>query len=170
MQPDLLQQLRDIHLPAAPGWWPPAPGWWVLAALLAAGLAFLAYLTWQAIRRRRPIRAAQRCYEGVFGAWQRHEIDAATYLHQTNELLKRLFIHGLQDDGARPLSDGDWLTYLDTHGGGNGFRQGPGRQLGNQRFQPRPEADPDTLHPLVRRVFRNAGLHRNAGLPRNAGS
>ncbi|MBP6325901.1 MAG: DUF4381 domain-containing protein, partial [Dokdonella sp.] len=21
-------QLRDIHLPPDPSWWPPAPGWW----------------------------------------------------------------------------------------------------------------------------------------------
>ncbi|MEM7194830.1 MAG: DUF4381 domain-containing protein [Pseudomonadota bacterium] len=28
-----IDQLRDIHLPASPGWWPPAPGWWVIALL-----------------------------------------------------------------------------------------------------------------------------------------
>ena len=37
--------LRDIHLPAAIGWWPPALGWWLLAALVlaAAGLYGLHY-------------------------------------------------------------------------------------------------------------------------------
>ena len=156
MQPDLLQQLRDIHLPVEPGWWPPAPGWWFLALLLVAGLGWLAYLTRQAVRRRRPIRQARRQYEDIYAAWQQNTIDAATYLQQTNELLKRLFIHGLHDDQARPLSDTCWLTYLDAHGGGGSFRQGPGEQLGNQRFRPRPTADPESIHPLVRRLFRNA--------------
>ena len=39
---ELVAQLRDIHLPATPSWWPPQPGWWVIAiALLAAGLWLL---------------------------------------------------------------------------------------------------------------------------------
>lgn len=42
--------LRDIHLPAAPSWWPPAPGWWVLAAL--ALVAILAGAWWWQRRRR----------------------------------------------------------------------------------------------------------------------
>ena len=41
--------LRDIHLPAAPSWWPPAPGWWLLAGLLLLMLVAVV-LVW---RRRR---------------------------------------------------------------------------------------------------------------------
>lgn len=29
-----LAELKDISLPAEPGWWPPAYGWWLLAILL----------------------------------------------------------------------------------------------------------------------------------------
>lgn len=49
-------QLRDIHLPAAPSWWPPAPGWWLLAALLL--VAILAGAWWW--QRRRRVRRQQR--------------------------------------------------------------------------------------------------------------
>ena len=79
-----------------------------------------------------------------------------TYLQQTNELLKRLYIHGIGDDRARSANDANWLSYLDEQSGGVGFSQGPGMQLGNQRFQPTPEADPEALHPLVTKLFRNA--------------
>ncbi len=156
MQPDLLQQLRDIHLPPEPGWWPPAPGWWLLALLLAVALIYLAHRVRQGVARRRPIRLARQCYETLYARYQRGDIDAADFLHQANELLKRLYVHGLHDDDARRANDAAWLAYLDAHGGGSAFTRGPGRQLGNQRFAPEPEADPRALDPLIRRLLRVA--------------
>ena len=156
MQPDLLQQLRDIHLPADPTWWPPAPGWWLLALaclglIVWAGLKLLA-----AYRRRKPLKLARSYYDQVYAAFGRGEIDGPDYLQQTNELLKRLYIHGVGDDDARSANDERWLSYLDEQAGSNQFTAGPGAQLGNQRFCPRPEADPDALHPLVSELFRSA--------------
>jgi hypothetical protein len=56
MDPESLD-LRDVHLPEPPPWWPPAPGWWLLFALvLLAGLA--AWLYWQRYRAERPRRMA----------------------------------------------------------------------------------------------------------------
>ena len=37
-----LDQLRDIHLPEAIGWWPLAPGWWIL---IIGGCVLLAWLS-----------------------------------------------------------------------------------------------------------------------------
>jgi len=45
-----LDQLRGMHLPAAPGVWPPAPGWWFIAALL---MAVLGVMLWRWHRSRR---------------------------------------------------------------------------------------------------------------------
>jgi hypothetical protein len=156
MQPDLLQQLRDIHLPADPLWWPPAPGWWLLALLGIGAIIWLGGQLRAAHRRRQPLKLARRYYDEVYAAFSRGEIDAPAYLQQTNELLKRLYIHGIGDDQARSANDANWLSYLDEQSGGSAFTQGPGAQLGNQRFRPAPEVDPDTLHPLVARLFRNA--------------
>ena len=156
MQPDLLQQLRDIHLPSDPIWWPPAPGWWLLAMASICLLIWLGIRLRQANRRRRPVKLARAYYEDVYAAYQRGTIDAPTYLHQTNELLKRLYVHGLHDDEARSANDSTWLSYLDEQSGGLNFSQGAGTQLGNQRFSQTPVADPETLHPLVSNLFRIA--------------
>ncbi|MEJ2090486.1 MAG: DUF4381 domain-containing protein, partial [Gammaproteobacteria bacterium] len=90
MQPDLLQQLKDIHLPPDPTWWPPAPGWWLLALVAAAGLYYAIQFLRQAIERRRPIRRARAIYQELYSSYEKGLIDERTYLHQANELLKRL--------------------------------------------------------------------------------
>ena len=156
MQPDLLQQLRDIHLPAEPAWWPPAPGWWLLA-LITLGLAiWLGSRLRAAYRRRQPVKLARQYYDDLYDAFGRGEIDGPAYLQQTNELLKRLYVHGVGDDRARSANDAQWLAYLDEQSGSTSFSNGPGAQLSNQRFRPSPEADPDSLHPLVAELFRKA--------------
>ncbi|MEO8809257.1 MAG: DUF4381 domain-containing protein [Rhodanobacter sp.] len=48
--------LRDIHLPADPSWWPPAPGWWLLAIVLLM-LLVVVVRRW---RRSRRVRARQQ--------------------------------------------------------------------------------------------------------------
>ena len=156
MQPNLLQQLRDIHLPADPLWWPPAPGWWLLALIGIGLLVWAGVRIREAYRRRQPLKLARRYYEEVYASFSRGEIDGPAYLQQTNELLKRLYIHGVGDDRARSANDANWLSYLDERSGGSAFTEGPGAQLGNQRFRPIPDADPDTLHPLVAELFRNS--------------
>ena len=51
---DPLAALRDIHLPAEPGWFPPAPGWWlaVLDVLALAALAVRRLPGWCSSARR----------------------------------------------------------------------------------------------------------------------
>ncbi len=156
MESDLLQQLRDIHLPVAPSWWPPAPGWWLLGLAALAGLAYTVYRLRLASIRRRPIREARRLYGALYGAYQRGEINATSYLQRANELLKRLYVHALHEDSARRANDADWLAFLDARSGSNRFSDGPGQQLGNQRFGPHPQADPEHLHPLIERLFETA--------------
>ena len=34
-QSQLLQQLRDVHVPDSVSWWPLAIGWWVIIGLVA---------------------------------------------------------------------------------------------------------------------------------------
>jgi hypothetical protein len=149
VQGNLLEQLRDLQLPAEPVWWPPAPGWWLLAVLAIAGMVVLVRRISAAIRRRRPIREARTLYQKLHNDYLSGTIDDRSYLHESNELLKRLLIHGLHDNSARKANDEDWLRILDQRSHSTEFSDGPGRQLSNQRFREEPESDPLLLYPLL---------------------
>lgn len=148
-----LQQLRDIHLPQTPGLWPPAPGWWLLALLAAAAVLWLVWRARAQYRRRRPLRFARRLYADLHQRLERGELTTREYLDATNELLKRVLIHGLGEHRARRASGTAWLALLDQHLGSTEFSAGPGQALGNRRFEPEPQADLAQLHPLVERLL-----------------
>ena len=63
MQENPLQQLRDVHLPLEPGWWPPAPGWWLLICSCIVAVFFLGLTAWRGHKRKRPIRSAKELLE-----------------------------------------------------------------------------------------------------------
>lgn len=153
MAAEQLQQLRDIHLPAEPGWWPPAPGWWLLAALALAAVVWLLFRLLDAERRRRPIRRARRLYADVYRRYQHGELTAREYLNECNALIKRALIHGVREQQARRATGQAWLTLLDHHLGEPAFTAGPGRLLGNARFRARFTAEADAVHPLVERLL-----------------
>ena len=78
--------LRDVHLPAAPGWWPPAPGWWLLVASILAALLLLVMI-WS--RRQRRCRQWQTLFdEGVAAAGT-----PAARIAAASELLRRAVRH-----------------------------------------------------------------------------
>lgn len=156
MQADPLQQLRDIHVPAEPSWWPPAPGWWLVAGLCLAAALWLAR-RWQARRQRHaPLRQAQALYEELHANYLAGNIDDARYVHNTNALLKRLLIHTQAQQEAGAASDDAWLRLLDDVIDGDDFTQGPGSVLGNSRFARTVTLDVDSFDPLIRRFI--AGL------------
>jgi hypothetical protein len=81
--------LRDIHLPPAPSWWPLAPGWWMLGALLLLSLVVAGWL-WR--RRARLQRGRRRLLDELERLAARHARDGddaalATAIHQ---LLRRV--------------------------------------------------------------------------------
>lgn len=158
MAADLLQKLRDIHVPEEPGWWPPAPGWWLLAVLVIAALVWLAWRGMQAHRRRRPLREARRLYAEIYRRYCQGELTQREYLDQSNELLKRVLIHALDEDPARRASGDAWLELLDAHSAPGTFTRGPGRSLGNARFHPGVEADVPAVHQRVERLLARPAL------------
>ncbi|TAL87088.1 MAG: DUF4381 domain-containing protein [Rhodanobacter sp.] len=81
--------LRDIHLPAAPAWWPPAPGWWLLAALTLTALAALAW-AWR--RHRRAHDRQQQILGEVDRLAHRHRDEGSpdALLRDLHQLLRRV--------------------------------------------------------------------------------
>ncbi|VAW82535.1 FIG00657500: hypothetical protein [hydrothermal vent metagenome] len=143
-------QLRDIHLPAEPGFWPPAPGWWILAALL---LVLLVWVVWFATRRYRLHRQRQRIL-AMLGELEQETGDKATpeKIAQISILLRRLALMRYSRQRVAPLTGKDWLNFLDESGGQGRFSQGPGQVLATGPYQPALPADLDVqaLGTLVR--------------------
>ena len=81
--------LRDIHLPAAPAWWPPAPGWWLLAALV---LVMSAVVAWAWRRRRRAQRRREQILEELeqLVRERRDEGGTLALLQDLHQLLRRV--------------------------------------------------------------------------------
>ncbi len=122
--------LRDVHLPAAPTWWPPAPGWWVLAGVLALALLFLIVRHW---RRRRRQRQWVRWFEQAAD-----EPAPAAQVAAMSELLRRAARR--VEPRADRLQGEDWLAFLDG-GRTTAFSQGDGRLLLDGGYRPQVDAD-----------------------------
>ncbi len=153
MEPELLNQLRDIHLPDAPLWWPPAPGWWVLATLALGLPAWGAARLWRRWRRFSPARTARQLHRRLTVELHAESIAPAAWLHRTNEVLKRLAVHGLGHREMIPAWGDDWLRYLDGRYGEPAFSKGAGRSLGQARFRRDAAVDVQALDGLVSRLL-----------------
>ena len=153
MAADQLQQLRDIHLPESPGWWPPAPGWWLLAVLVLAAAVWAVWRLRARHLRRRPLRWARTAAADIYGRYRAGTIGERDYFDEINDLLKRVLIHALGEHEARRPSGDDWLRLLDRHLGEPAFSAGPGRALGEARFRPQQPGDPAAVQPLIERLL-----------------
>ena len=141
-------ELRDIHVPADPSWWPPAPGWWLLAAIV------IALLAWAILRLRRSMRRRQ-WRQRVIAELDRIATDASLredpprLLGELSQLLRRSA--RLLDVAAPSLRGTDWLAFLDQQIGGDEFSRGSGRVLLDGPYQRQASVDADALLALVRR-------------------
>jgi hypothetical protein len=142
-------ELRDIHLPPAPGWWPPALGWWLLALLAGALLTLLLvylYRSWQRRRRRRAVLAElDRCIAAARG-------DPAALATALSHFLRRMSRRS--SPGAVALSGDAWLQHLDRGTGSDEFTAGVGRALIEAPFRRAAHYDAAALSALVRRWTR----------------
>ena len=146
-------ELRDIHVPAPPSWWPPAPGWWLLAALALAGLAAFA-LYYRSGRHRRAalrvtakVRAALEQGAEPVECLQRVSTTLRRFAMTTADQQSVASLRAVGGITERPDSDEvagligqRWLRYLDSRWQRDEFSGGAGRLL-----LAAPYARPDTI-------------------------
>ncbi len=144
-------QLRDVHLPPAPGWWPLPPGWW----LVIGGCVLVVLLVWVwRARRRRLRRRWQQHFATVLAAAATPADEVAAMA----ELLRRAA--RVRRPGAELLQGTEWLQFLDTPES-PAFSSGEGRLLLDGGY--RREVDAAAVARL-RPLARNRFVHLMTGL------
>jgi hypothetical protein len=117
--------LRDIHLPAPPGWWPPAPGWWLLAVIVPAALALLFWL-YQRLSRKTAVKAAKQTLAAL-------RLDAALDERQKlaalSVLFRRTAVSLFPRAETANLTGEAWLVFLQRPIDDTRFTAGVGRLL-----------------------------------------
>jgi hypothetical protein len=146
---DPLQQLRDLHLPMEPSWFPPAPGWWAIAVVALALLFAGAALFRRRRRRRAPYRSARAEIAALHDAVTAGAAAPGDYANGASAVLKRLTVFALRRPEAAPLTGTRWLEFLDGLRGEPVFSGTVGNALGQARFAQHPELDVEALHRAV---------------------
>ena len=125
-------ELRDIHLPAEPSFWPPAPGWWLLFGLLVAMALWLGRLGWGQYRR---VRRRQRILLEL-DRLERAGLHGPTLIAAISALLKRVALSRYPRTEVAALTGEAWLAFLDRTGGEGRFSDGAGRVLAHGAYAP----------------------------------
>ena len=134
MQSDPLQQLKPLHLPPDPSWWPPAIGWWILMLALIILTAWAIYRLVKFSLAMRPIRHGKNLLRELYASQKQGDLSDEDFVHLSNELVKRVLVPGLGRAKYSRLSGAQWLSELDSISGSNSFSEGDGKVLGDERF------------------------------------
>lgn len=141
MKPDL--PLRDIHLPAAIGWWPPAPGWWLLATGIALILALL-YWLYKKFTRETAVKAARQAFVELK---RNTRLDELHKIAALSVLFRRTAVSLFPRADTASLTGKDWLAFLQRPLQDTRFTDGVGRLLNDAPYR-REAPDAETLQAL----------------------
>ncbi len=111
--PTSLQNLNDIVLPEALGWWPLASGWYYLFGILLLVVAWFVYVAirnWNSNRYRRAALHQLRLLAEDIGDSEKR--DAA--LRQVPVLLKRTALSVYPRSQLASLTGKNWLDFLNS--------------------------------------------------------
>jgi hypothetical protein len=132
---DVLDNLKDIHLPHAVSWWPLALGWWILFALFLIMMAVAVYLYIRSQRKTPQDIIIEQAMQ-LFDALQYQSLPPKALIVELSELLRRTAISLYGRDAIANLAGDDWLQFLNQHGSTQAFTHGVGRALADQPYRP----------------------------------
>jgi len=144
-------QLRDIHLPADPGFWPLAPGWWILIVLFLIVLYFVMKKINKNRQVKRTIRLLQNNLLQMREAFNQHK-DKHKLAVEISDLLKRFVRHVLKDSQATALTGNDWIDYLNNKMGSDVFNEFK-QELTQAQYSPNIDFDVSKLVAQVKNFF-----------------
>ena len=110
---DPLAALRDIHAPAAPGFWPPAPGWLaagILAMLVMVAAGIIAVRRWRAARFRREALASLR----ILRAHHAAGAPCAETAMELSTLVRRVALARHPREEVAGLAGERWIAWLES--------------------------------------------------------
>jgi hypothetical protein len=102
--------LRDIHLPPTPSWFPPAPGWWLLALVLLVAIALGVRMLLRQWRERRWRQRVATELDRI-AAMHAAQPDTVRLAADVSQLLRRASL--LIEPNAAALQGDAWLAFLD---------------------------------------------------------
>ena len=144
--------IRDLHLPAEPGFWPLAPGWWVVMAVLVLLLVTAIVALYRQQRRSRARRFALRCVDQAMVEFRTHG-NAVMLSTALSDVLRRAMLAYSPRRDVAGLTGEAWADWLDRGLPQPLFSHGPGRALLSLPYRhPRSKAEDIDVDGLVRAV------------------
>lgn len=112
---DVLNQLKDIHLPNPVGLWPLAVGWYLLAFFVVLlGIALVYYLRKRALHAK-PKQLALDLLDTYSAQYQQARNSQVTSA-QISELLRRVALAYFPRDEVASLHADAWIAFLNRTG------------------------------------------------------
>ena len=126
-------QLKDIHLPDSPGFWPLAPGWWILLLVL---LVLIVWLTLMLIRKTKQ-RKHQKSIFNQYMILEKELLDKPNNesIATINTFLRQLAVNKYPRSDIASLTGMQWLEFLDKTGKTKDFSKGVGHILVDAPYQ-----------------------------------
>ncbi len=159
---DPLDNLRDIHLPDDPGFWPLAFGWWLVGflSLLALVLLFFAIKRWYL--RRVPLKEFKRQMLSIPLDNLDTDRERQTAVAAMSSSVRQLCVYLLGRETVASVSGSALLTLLDKLSASTAFSLGPGKILATGSYEPSIRGDLVELRHVVLEQLTKWSVLRNA--------